>query len=108
MARREDAMDQYHNQIFITLDIAVQAPGVAHVSLLLNGIIYVSLGMHKPLFFCHSNYLTSLKANINGRRIRPEISAQKWSLPRTFTAGSAGALSRLSRTSCVGQARGML
>lgn len=51
MARREDAMDQYHNQIFITLDIAVQAPGVAHVSLLLNGIIYVSLGMHKPLFF---------------------------------------------------------
>lgn len=102
-------MDEYHNQIFITLDIVVQAPGIAHVSLLLNGIIYVSLGMHKPFFFfCHSNYLTSLKANINGRRIRPEISAQKWPLPWTFTAGSAGALSRLSLTSCVGQAGGML
>lgn len=51
MARREDAMDQYHNQIFITsLDIAVQAPGIAGVALLVNGIIYVSLGMHKPFF----------------------------------------------------------
>lgn len=38
----------------ITLDAAVQAPGIARVSLLFNEIIYVSLGVNKPGFFSHS------------------------------------------------------
>lgn len=35
----------------IMLDAAVQAPGIARVSLLFNEIIYVSLGVHKPVLF---------------------------------------------------------
>lgn len=51
VARAEDAMDRYHNEMFFILDIVVWAPGIAYVSLSVNGIIYVSLGMHKPFFF---------------------------------------------------------